>query len=979
MYLNCKTYFSFRYGTYKPEELVQYAADTGVAAMAVTDINNTCTAWDFYDFCLRQNIKPILGAEIRNGDTYCYILLSRDLQGFCEINRFISSHLQQKLIFPEKPSMTSKVWVIYPLGKFEPATLSDNELVGVKPGEINKLYGVNVNGYPQKFVVQQPVSFQDKKHFNLHRLLRAVDKNILLSKQKPAEFADAGDCFVSPSQIFQAFSDYPVIITNTLKVVESCNTTLELNKDKNKKHFTSSIEDDRSLLEKIAMEGMDRRYGKNDKEATARVKKELKIIHELGFNAYFLITWDIIRYAQSRGFFFVGRGSGANSIVAYCLQITDVDPIELDLYFERFMNPHRSVPPDFDLDFSWRDRDEVIDYIFKRYGKEHVALLGMHSTFQSNAVTRVLAKVFGLPKNEVDAMLSDPEAKFKDDGQQRLILKYKEIMKNFPNHLSIHPGGMLISEQPIYTYTGVVNPPKGFNTTQIDMFVAEKVGLYKLDILSQRGLGHIKDCIELIRQNKKADVDIREVEKFKTDKLVAEKIRAADTIGCFYIESPGMRQLLKKLECDDYLTLVAASSIIRPGVAQSGMMRQYIYRFHNPGSFEYLHPKMKELLKETYGVMVYQEDVIKVAHHFAGLDMGEADILRRAMSGKYRSRNEFYAIRDKFFKNCKEYGYADDITAEVWRQIESFGGYSFSKAHSASFAVESYQSLFLKTYYPMEFMVAVINNFGGFYGTELYFHELKKTGAVVLPPCVNEGQYNTSINGSVVVVGLIHIQGMEEKVCVNLLEERKRNGSYLHLQDFIERTGIQLEQLNLLIRINALRFTGRNKKELLWEANFLQKKNKVPQPAHVSLFREPPVAFHLPQLTQHRLDDALDEMELLGFPLCDPWKMLSIDLSIFCAGRDLPAFLDKRVHVIGYFITTKPVRTVKGDTMYFGTFLDKHGEWLDTIHFPDIARRYPVQGNGFYEMKGKVVVEFGVYSMEVDYCRKVGIQDRFET
>lgn len=978
MYLNCKTYFSFRYGTYKPEDLIKKAVDMGVSAMAITDINNTCAAWDFYDFCLKQNIRPILGAEIRNQDVMCYILLSKNIQGFCEINRFLSVHLQGKLSFPEKPSFTDKVWIIYPLGKFEPSSLADNELIGVKPVDINKLYGVNVNAYPLKFVVQHPISFQDKKYYNLHRLLRAVDKNIVLSKQKPEEIADAGECFVSPTHLFQCFRDYPAMITITLQVIESCKIELELNKDKNKKRFTSSPEDDRSLLQKLALDGLYRRYGKNNKEAAARVVKELKIIHDLEFNAYFLITWDIIRYAQSRGFFFVGRGSGANSIVAYCLQITDVDPIELDLYFERFLNPHRKVPPDFDIDFSWRDRDEVIDYVFKRYGKDQVALLGMYATFQNNAIIRELAKVYGLPKDEIDALVSNPEADFKEDAYQRQIQKYGSLMKNFPNHMSIHPGGMLISEEPIYTYTAVILPPKDFTTTQIDMFVAEKVGLFKLDILSQRGLGHIKDCIELIRENKKIYVDIRDVEKFKTDKLVAQKIRSADTIGCFYIESPGMRQLLKKLECNDYLTLVAASSIIRPGVAQSGMMRQYIYRYHNPDTFEYLHPKMKELLEETYGVMVYQEDVIKVAHHFAGLDMGEADILRRAMSGKYRSRDEFYSIRDKFFNNCKEYGYPDDITTEVWRQIESFGGYSFSKAHSASFAVESYQSLFLKTYYPMEFMVAVINNFGGFYATELYFHELKRSGATVLPPCVNEGYYNTSINGSQVIVGLIHIQGIEEKISMNLLEERSSNGNYLHLQDFIERTAIPLEQLNLLIRVNALRFTNKNKKELLWEANFLQKKNKVQQPAHVSLFKEPPVVFHLPQLIQHPLDDALDEVELLGFPLCNPWEMLDMDTSAFSAGRDLPQCLNKRVQVMGYFITTKPVRTVKGETMYFGTFLDKHGEWLDTIHFPDTARRYPVQGKGFYEMKGKVVEEFGVYSVEVDYCRKVGIKNRFE-
>lgn len=974
MYLNCKTYFSFRYGTFGTEELVKAAAETGASTLAITNINNTCDAWDFYEFCHQHNIKPILGSEIRNDGLFCYILLAKDLTGFGAINLFLSDHLQQKIPFPERPLLTDKVWVIYPLGKYSPDLLSDNELIGVQPAEITKLYGANVHAHAAKFVVRYPVSFQNKTYFNLHRLLRAVDKNIVLSKQQPSDIGALSECFVSPSQLFQSFQSYPAIITNTLQLIESCDTRLEFQTDKNKKQFTASKEDDRVLLNKLTLDGLQYRYG-SDQQAAERVKKELKIIYELGFNSYFLITWDVIRYAQSRGFFYVGRGSGANSIVAYCLQITDVDPIGLDLYFERFLNPYRSSPPDFDIDFSWKDRDEVIDYVFKRYGKDHVALLGMYTTFQRNAIIRELSKVFGLPKNETDAMLANPETPSKADAYQKQILYYGKLLENFPNHLSIHPGGMLISEEPIYTYAAVEMPPKGFATTQIDMFVAEQVGLHKLDILGQRGLGHIKDCVQLILQNKQVSIDIHDVEKFKKDKQVASQIRAADTIGCFYIESPGMRQTLKKLRCDDYLTLVAASSIIRPGVAQSGMMRQYISRFHNPDKFEYLHPKMKELLQETYGVMVYQEDVIKVAHHFAGLDMGEADILRRAMSGKYRSRNQFIMIREKFFANCRALGYADELAKEVWRQIESFGGYSFSKAHSASFAVESYQSLFLKTYYPMEFMVAVINNFGGFYSTELYFHELKRTGARVVAPCVNNGNYYTSIRGTEVFTGLIHIQGMEEQIALRILEERSRHGSYLHLQDFIERTAITLEQMNILIRAGALRFTGKNKKELLWEANFLQKKNKH-IPAHASMFREPPVEFKLPPLEQHPLDDALDEIELLGFPLCNVWGLVDTDSSTFLSSRELPGHLHQMVELIGYFVTTKPVITVKGETMQFGTFLDKHGDWLDSVHFPDSFRQYPFLGKGFYVLKGKVVEEFGVYSIEVNYCRKIGIKSR---
>ena len=497
----------------------------------------------------------------------------------------------------------------------------------------------------------------------------------------------------------------------------------------------------------------------------------------------------------------------------------------------------------------------------------------------------------------------------KDDKIQRQILYYGNLLRNFPNHLSIHAGGMLISDLPIYQYTATELPPKNFYTSQIDMFLAEKIGLFKLDILSQRGLGHIRETMEIVKKNQNISINIHDIERFKKDPMVADRIRQADTIGCFYIESPGMRQLLKKLECDDYLTLVAASSIIRPGVAQSGMMKQYIYRFHHPEDFEYLHPKMKELLEETYGVMVYQEDVIKVAHYFGGLDLTEADVLRRAMSGKYRGRKQFEDIRSKFFLNCRERNYPESITAEVWRQIESFGGYSFSKAHSASFAVESYQSLFLKTYFPVEFMVAVINNFGGFYSRELYFHELKKTGASVEAPCLNRSDYTTTVSGKKVFMGFIHVQGLEEHFIGALLENRKRSGIFSNLADFIERLAPGIEQLNILIRIGALRFSGKSKKELLWEANFLHKK-KVSPSGSGFLFREEPQGFHLPELKQHPLDDALDEIELLGFPLCNVFDLANADLRNFLPAREFPNQLGRQVSVLGWLVTSKAVNTV---------------------------------------------------------------------
>ena len=978
MYLNCKTFFSFRYGVISSEQLVKQAVELGVQAMALTNINCTADHWDFWDDCINAGVKPILGVEIRNDNRLMYILIAKNMLGIRGINTFLSNHLQDKTSFPEK-TFVANCWLIYPYHEqIDPGKLSEHEMIGIKPGEISKLY--SQKKLLDKCVIRQPVTFLDKKGYNVHRLLRAVDKNIVLSKQSPAEIAEKDEFFLPVSGLLEKFKQYPLIVTNTLRIIESCqydcdvsSDPLKKTSDKNKRTFSATLEDDRILLKKLALEGCYSRFG-NNTVAIQRVEKELKIINDLTFNAYFLITWDIIRYAQNRGFYHVGRGSGANSIVAYCLQITDVNPIDLDLYFERFLNPYRASPPDFDIDFSWKDRDEVIDYIFKRYGKEHVALLGMYSTFQYRAVIRELGKVFGLPKTEIDALVINKKSSFTEDAIQQQILFYGNLIQDFPNYTSIHPGGMLITEEPITQYTALEMPPKGFATTQIDMFLAEKTGLYKLDILSQRGLGHIKEAARLIKENKSISVDIHDVERFKKDPTVAAQIRAADTIGCFYIESPAMRQLLKKLRCDDYLTLVAASSIIRPGVSQSGMMREYIFRFHNPGKFEYIHPKMKELLEETYGVMVYQEDVIKVAHHFAGLDMGEADVLRRAMSGKYRGRKEFDIIRDKFFRNCKEYGYADNITAEVWRQIESFGGYSFSKAHSASFAVESYQSLFLKTYYPMEFMVAVINNFGGFYSTELYFHELRKTGAIVHPPCINRSDELTNITGKDVYIGLVHVQNLENETKKFILSQRSRQGSFISLQDLIERTGIGIEQLNTLIRVGALRFTGKSKKALLWEANFLQKKLQKVTVNSEKLFKEPIVEFRLPVLSHDPYEDALDEIELLGFPLCDPFDLADADSKSFTPSRMFSKHIGDQIEVLGYYITEKPVRTAKGAYMYFGTFLDANGEWIDSVHFPQAAAAYPLSGKGFYHLKGKIMDEFGVYTLDVSWMKKIGFK-----
>lgn len=973
MYLNCKTYFSLRYGTIDTKELVKTAAGMGITSLALTNINMTADVWTFVQACHEWNIKPIIGLECRNGQHFKYILLARNMNGWLHINRFLSGHLQSGAPFPERAPFLPDTFAIYAWGSLPLSGLAPHELMGIRPREVNKLFRIDTRAYKNKLVILQPVTFQDATHYELHRLLRAVDQNILISQLEDHTTAPADEYWRAPAALLEHYQYYPHIVYNTLQVMEACELQFDFKVFRNKRYFTGSAEGDREKLRQLAYEGMLYRYGPDNEEAKSRIEKELRIIEDHNFNAYFLITWDIIRYALHNGYFYVGRGSGANSIIAYCLRITDVDPIALNLYFERFLNPYRSSPPDFDIDFSWRDRDDIIRYIFNTHGNEHTALMGTVTTFQSNAIVRELGKVYGLPKKEMDRILDSPfDIKLEKDSIHQQILEYGRLMDAFPNHLSIHAGGILISEAPIHQYCSTHLPPKGFCTAQLDMHQAEAIGLYKFDILSQRGLGHIRDSLDLIRENKGVTVDIHDVKSFMKDPKVQQQLKNVDTIGCFYIESPGMRQLLQKLQCEDYLTLVAASSIIRPGVAQSGMMRQYVENFRNPNSVSYLHPIIKNVLQETFGIMVYQEDVIKVVHEYAHMDLADADILRRSMAGKYRGPGAFLEIEKQFFDNCRRLNRPEEVSRELWRQIASFTSFSFSKAHSASFAVESYQSLYLKTYFPAEFMVAVINNFGGFYNRELYFRELQKTGVNIHPPCINNSHYATSIKGQDVYTGFIHVEGLEEAWIKRMLVEREQYGPYAGLEDFAERMAPPPEQLEILIRINAFQFTSATKKELLWKSSLLLKR-RDPHADHVlPLFREPAPDCRLPGLAYHVHEDAFDEIELLGFPLGSPFDILQYDQSKYVLARDFPQFLGQSILTLGYLVTTKFVRTSKGAPMCFGTFLDKEYQFIDTVHFPESLQKYPLQKGGFYSMQGMVVMEHGAITLEINYMRKIG-------
>ncbi len=954
MYLNCHSYHSLRYGTLSIDDLVSQASALGINELVLTDINTITGVYEFKKKCESQGIKPVAGIEVRKGSKLLYIAIAKEFAGLGEVNKMLTEYNCDGIELPERPNLKYN-FIIYSLEN-KPEGLKENEYIGIRQEELNLLIRSEYRNLISKMVILQPVTFGTKKEYNLHRILRAIDNNTLLSLLPENEICHKSEYFKSPQSLLDGFKHYSQIIENTKRLLSQCSFDFAFSTPRNKKHYTGTKADDLKLLTRLAYAGLEKRYGRKNEQAKLRVEKELKVIDELDFSGYFLITWDIIQYSNSMGFMHVGRGSGANSIVAYCIGITDICPLELDLYFERFLNLNRKSPPDFDIDWNWQKRDIILDYIFNRYGKDYVAFCGTNVEFKYRSIIREVGKAFGLPKEELDELSKNPESVFRDEIVQK-VQKYGKLLEKFPNQRSMHACGILISEEPLTNFTALEMPPKGFPIVQWDMYMAEELGFEKLDILSQRGLGTIKDTVRLIEEKRGIKVDIKDTTLSKDEEICNEFLSQGRTIGCFYIESPAMRGLLRRLKCDNYKVLVAASSIIRPGVAQSGMMREYIFRHNNPNQFEYFHKVFEEELGETYGIMVYQEDVIKIALHFGGLSAADGDILRRAMSGKYRSLEDLQKVKKHFFKSCRELGHSEELSREVYRQIESFAGYSFCKAHSASYAVESYQSLYLKVYYPLEFMVSAINNMGGFYRTEVYVHEAKMSGGKILNPCVNKSEYETTIYGDNIYLGLMLLEKVESKIAQLIPEERRKSGDYLSMEDFIKRIPVGIETLQILIFIGAFRFTGIPKNELLLKARVLLGEFK-PEHRLQTLFDTPVKDFKLPELKRNVFEDAFDEIEILSFPVSrTPFDLLQTKYKGHIMANDLIKYHKSEVKMLAYLIARKHVSTKRG-TMFFGTWIDVEGNYFDTAHFPDCLEKYPFQGGGCYLLLGTVEVDF---------------------
>lgn len=957
--------------------LLETASALGVDAMAITDVNSLYGALEFYSLAGERGVKPLIGTEIRlRGGRATF--LARNMAGYREICRLITSrHLDTDFSLAEAVAGSSgNLIVLSPCaGMLRAAAglnLPENVYAAIEyplaPSPIVELSRT----HNLALVAAPPVWFARREGAAIHRLLAAIRTGSTLSSLPPDAAAPPDACILPRDEVLRRYARFPGAAGRASEIAGACSLDLDFKGCHPPGFPLPDGETPSSLLWRLCSEGALRRCG---------------------FSSYFLAVNDIAAHARDRGIPAIGRGSCANSIVSYLLGFTHVDPIRHNLYFERFLNPGRSSPPDIDLDFSWKRRDEVIEYVYGRFGRDRVAMISTISRLGARGALREVGKALGVdgkllsrltgglpraPVSEIrEAVQALPECRSLPLGREplRTICGLALKLDGFPRHLGVHAGGIVIAPSPLTDFLPLERAGKGVVVTQYDMRGVEKMGLVKIDLLGQRSLAVVADVAGEVKRRYGEKIDPGDHDLFTKDRKTIDLVRSGRTMGCFYIESPAMRLLLKKLAVSTFDDLVAASSIIRPGVASSGMMKEYIRRHCEGGTAHCPHPDMAHLLSGTHGVMIYQEDVMKVAHHIAGLSLSEADLLRRAMSGKTRSGEEMDALKRRFISSAVSRGVETPAARELWRQIRSFAGYAFCKAHSASFAQLSFQTAYLKAHYPELFMAAVLSNGGGFYTAGAYIEEARRMGIEILTPDINRSNIPHRAGKGWIRVGLMRVSNLSTASMEKIVRERRRRGFYTSLAEFRYRTGTGKRETENLILCGAFDSFEFNRRELLWRLAevFRRDPRKKKTAAGDFRFLRSHHRLHGTRSLVPRVPDYSDgeklklEAEVLGFTVSShPLSLYSRQPGGMIDARELSMHRNREVGLVGWLVCSKLVRTARGDYMRFLTFEDT-SDTFEVVMFPHAYRRYGhfLDGPGPYVVRGRVDEERGAFTVNV--------------
>ncbi|MDE3839891.1 DNA polymerase III subunit alpha [Bacillus methanolicus] len=993
IHLHVYSSFSLLTSTITIEQLVSEAKNKRFPAVALTDRNVMYAAVAFYKECVKHSIKPIIGltvdvlSELTESSSFPLVLLAKNQTGFQNLLK-ITSVVQTKSpqgipirwlrhyaegLFALTPGMEGEIEHYLLNNESEKAKQAALSLAGLF--EENSFY-ISLQNHGIKpeqelipklaslteetgigIVATNRVHYLEQKDAFAHECLLAIKNGEKLQDEGREQLGSDQFYFKTAEEMTELFYEYPDALENTIHIAEQCNVFIEMDKQFLPKYPVPEGETADSYLEKLCLQGLNERYKNKTQEHIERLMYELGVIKRMKFSDYFLIVWDFMKFARDRGILTgPGRGSAAGSIVAYVLYITDVDPIKHQLLFERFLNPERISMPDIDIDFPDNRRDEVIEYVVDKYGEFHVAQIITFGTMATKAALRDVGRVFGLNTKELDRLskmipsrlgVSLKDA-YKESEQLRTFVNESNYnrklfetalkLEGLPRHTSTHAAGVVISEEPLINVIPIQSGHEKVYLTQYSMEHLEDIGLLKMDFLGLRNLSLIEAIIGSIQRKTGTKVNIHDLPL--NDPKTFALLSRGDTTGIFQLESEGMRKVLTRLMPTSFEDIVAVNALYRPGPMEN--IPLYIDRKHGRQKIEYPHPDLEPILKNTYGVIVYQEQIMQIASKMAGFSLGEADLLRRAVGKK--QRDVLDKERNHFVKGAISKGYSEQTAHQIYDLIVKFANYGFNRSHAVAYSIIAYQLAYLKAHYPLHFMAALLTSVSGNERKiAQYVRELKQMGMKILPPSINKSGYSFQVENGAIRYSLASIKGVGIAALKEIFQAR-RTKRFDDLFDFCLRVSpkaVNRKTLEALIHSGSFDEFGQDRAVLLATIDIAMEHAQLVKPDDTNqfdLFAEEEFSLKpkYMQVDPINIEDKLAfEKEVLGFYLSKHPVSLYEDLLKRAGIKQLAELApgSRSVPIAAYITDLKRIRTKKGEAMAFLTLSDPSGE-IEGVVFP---------------------------------------------
>ncbi len=969
-----RSHHSLLVGTASVDALLDRAVEAGFTAVTLADENNLYGAVPFWRRASARGLRAVLGAQVvagvvrvgclvqnrRGYENLCRILTARhladDFNGDFDVVETVAACAEGLFLLAPDAAVLTRLAVALEDRRCLFAAL--HRPARSQTAEAALLAAAARHGV--EAVAADDIYMVSEADRGLARLVAAMRTHTVVERLDEASVPPRC-AFPTATDTEAAYHDLPGALATRSALACACTFSLDLGRHVFPHLPLPGDETPLSHLYKICHRGLRRRYRPITAAALERLTHELRVIDDLGFPDYFVIVGDIVRFARQNDIPVVGRGSGAGSLVAYVLGITNVDPLEHRLAFERFLHRRRRDLPDLDVDLCWRGRDAVIEHVFRTYGRDHVAMICTHNTFGLRSAFREAARAYGVPPGLVDrvsrripragdATLRDilrPHLPV-DADPFRALLPLAQRLVGAPRHLGIHPGGIVIGDRPLNHYAPLERATKGIVVTQYEMHAVEAVGLVKIDLLGNRALSEVRETVVWVREAG-GDVDLDALPDH--DEKTGDLLAAGRTLGCFQLESPGMRNLLKQLGTRTVEDCIAALALIRPGPAGAGMKEAFIRRARGLEPPDFRHPALETVLGKTHGIMLYEEDVLYVAEAVAGMSLEEGDLLRRAIKDAAGDSERMRSLGNRFVRRAVLNDVEADRAAQVWEALRQFGGYAFNKAHAAGYGVLAYQTAYLKAHHTAAFMAAVLNNHAGMYARSVHLAEARRLGIEVLPPCVNRSEEHYTVEAPdvnrvnrvhrAVRVGLGQIRLLTGRTRSALIQARLKR-PFAGVGDLLGRVPMARREAEALILSGALDFTGVPRSRLMWRLATLR--DRLGTAAGRDLFQGEFTTLPAPDIPEYDDRDRMDhEMQSLDLTVeSHPMTLLRPGLAgerHLVSSRTFETMRPGRyASVAGLRIAQRRAPTRDGKTMAFLTLEDEWGV-VEVTLFPAVYRR----------------------------------------